>query len=212
MSRADRHLLILSGPTQEYIDPVRFIGNASSGLTGKAIAEEALRRNHSVDFVSGPVHAAHLPAPGVKGRIHPVTGAREMLAVATGLFERADLIIFVAAVADYEPIERLDQKIEHKQQRLVLEMLPTPDIAATLSGQKRENQKTIGFALQTHEGEDLARRKLEDKQLDGIVLNDPAAIGSASAHYLFLRRGTELFEKWGRLSKHSCAARILDLD
>ena len=202
-------VLILSGPTHEYIDPVRFIGNASSGKMGRALATEAARRGHRVEFITGPVASENLPAHRSL-RIHPVTGAHEMLETAQPLFKKADIIIFAAAVADYAPAERHPEKIAKSSEELVLRLRPTPDIAKTLCAGKRADQTAIGFALQTADGEESARRKLESKHLDGIVLNSPASLGAESGTFSFLSVGTDAFLNWGHIGKAACAKNILD--
>lgn len=204
-----KKILILSGPTHEYIDPVRFLGNASSGKMGKAIAEEAAGRGYEVEFVSGPVADANLPVPGASCNIHKVVSAVEMLGEAESFFGEADLIIFAAAVADYAPAETLGEKMS-KSEELVLHLTSTPDIARTLCAQKRDDQVAIGFALQTTDGEAHARRKLESKNLDGIVLNTPATLGAEKGTFSFLSRHTEPFADWGCIDKTACAKKILD--
>lgn len=205
----NKHLLILSGPTHEYLDPVRFIGNASSGLMGKAIAEEAAARGYEVTFISGPVPAAHLPDLGSQGKMIHVTGAGEMLAAALHSFEESDAAVFAAAVADYAPVEMKPEKMAKSDDDLVIRLQATPDIAQTLCAGKRADQTAIGFALQTSCGEANARRKLETKNLDGIVLNTPATLGADSGTFSFLSRKTEAFEQWGTINKASCAEKIL---
>lgn len=201
--------LILSGPTHEYIDPVRFIGNASSGQMGKAIAEEAARRGFSVEFITGPVAPEYLPRLE-KNRIHPVVGAEEMLETAQAMFEKADLIVFAAAVADYAPAEKHTEKIAKSDTELVLRLRPTPDIAKTLCAGKRPDQTAIGFALQTADGEANARRKLGQKNLDGIVLNSPASLGSKSGTFSFLSARDDTFLNWGNINKADCAKALFD--
>jgi phosphopantothenoylcysteine decarboxylase/phosphopantothenate--cysteine ligase len=204
-----RKILILSGPTHEYIDPVRFIGNASSGMMGKALAEQALQIGYTVEFVTGPVATENLPALEPH-QIHSVTRAEEMLAVAQPLFQTADLIIFAAAVADYTPSEVLSEKMAKTTDELTLKLRPTPDIAKTLCSQKRGDQIAIGFALQTSNGEMNARRKLTAKNLDGIVLNTPASLGAATGTFSFLSIHTAQFQEWGSLDKSTCAKKIFD--
>jgi phosphopantothenoylcysteine decarboxylase/phosphopantothenate--cysteine ligase len=204
-----KKVLILSGPTHEYIDPVRFIGNASSGLMGKAIAEEAVRRNYAVEFITGPVAPANLPLP-VSCTLHHVVSAKSMLARAGELFAAADIIIFAAAVADYTPSVQLTEKIAKSNEPLLLELSPTPDIAKTLCAAKTSNQIAIGFALQTADGERNARRKLESKKLDHIVLNTPDTLGASTGYFSFLSAGADRFEKWGLIDKAECAQRIFD--
>jgi phosphopantothenoylcysteine decarboxylase/phosphopantothenate--cysteine ligase len=216
-----RRVLILSGPTHEYLDPVRFIGNASSGKTGKALADEALNRGMEVEFITGPVFEANLPgrdrSPSGPGgafgeralpdlKIQRIISAEEMLAAAQAKFDEADIIIFAAAVADYRPAQRQTQKIEKGGGNLMLELEPVPDIAATLCADKREDQIAIGFALQTHDGETKAKEKLISKNLDGIILNTPATLGAEDGLFTWL--DAEHVETWGSLDKAACAKRI----
>jgi len=202
-------VLILSGPTHEYIDPVRFIGNASSGLMGKALAEAALKRNYAVEFITGPAAPANLPDPDACS-IHKIVAAKEMLTKARELFALADVIIFAAAVADYTPAGRMKEKIAKTDEPLILELIPTPDIAKTLCAAKKRGQIAIGFALQTVDGKTHARHKLESKNLDGIVLNTPDSLGADSGYFSFLAAGEERFEEWGLIDKAECARRIFD--
>jgi len=205
-----KKLLILSGPTHEYIDPVRFIGNASSGLMGKALAEEALARDFDVTFISGPVAPENLPDLGTSGTILHVTGAEEMLSVAQQYFQTSEVIIFAAAVADYTPIEKKTEKMEKSEDDLVLHLKATADIAKMLCAQKTTNQTAIGFALQTADGEANARCKLDTKNLDGIVLNTPATLGASSGTFSYLAANALGFDPWGTIDKATCAQHILD--
>ncbi len=216
-----KKVLILSGPTHEYFDPVRFIGNASSGKMGKALAEEALKRGMEVEFISGPVPDANLPGrdrspsgpSGALGEhalpdlnITRVTSAEEMLAAAQKKFAAADLIIFAAAVADFQPLEKSAEKFPKVGNNITIELKPTPDIAAALCANKRKDQIAIGFALQTHDGETKARKKLVSKNLDGIVLNTPATLGAESGLFTWIDK--QGLENWNSLNKVDCAKRI----
>ena len=229
-----KKVLILSGPTHEYFDPVRFIGNASSGKMGKALAEEALFQGLEVDFISGPVPDANLPnvdavpSPHSEheknatraSRLHlkKITSAAEMLAAAQAKFSEADIILFAAAIADFQPLEKSDEKFPKDglsaeasakaENNLVLELRPTPDIATTLCANKRDDQTAIGFALQTHDGEAKAKAKLSKKNLDGIVLNTPATLGAETG--LFTWIDFQGLENWGSLDKAECAKRIIE--
>ena len=198
-----KRVLILSGPTHEYFDPVRFIGNASSGKMGKALAEEALFQGLEVEFISGPVPKANLPTIG---KITHVTGAEEMLAAAQAKFAEADIIIFAAAVADFQPLEKSDEKFPKVGKNVSMELKSTPDIAATLCATKRDDQIAIGFALQTHDGEAKAKEKLTAKNLNGIVLNTPATLGAETG--LFTWISFQGLENWGSLTKTTCAKKI----
>ena len=204
-----KQVLILSGPTHEYIDPVRFIGNASSGKMGKALAEEALKRNYTVEIITGPVESQNLPNIG-KNQIHKITSAKDMLVQALELFSRADIIIFAAAVADYSPKETKNKKMGKSKDELTLTLVPTPDIAQTLGEKKLSHQITLGFALQTHNGEQNAQRKLCTKKFDAIVLNDPRSLGASDGTFSCLTAQDNQFIHWGTLSKETCAKNIFD--
>ena len=204
-----KRILILSGPTHEYIDPVRFIGNSSSGKMGLAIAKEAQKRGYMLDFVTGPIPAENLPDLELDC-IHPVTSAEEMLSTAASLFNNADIIIFAAAVADYAPAEKHTEKMAKSDKELILRLRPTPDIARTLCADKRADQIAIGFALQTANGEIHAQRKYEDKNLDGIVLNSPSTLGAENGTFSFLSAQDGDFHSWGTIGKTECAHRILN--
>jgi len=218
-----KRVLILSGPTHEYFDPVRFIGNASSGKMGKALAEEALKRGMDVEFISGSVPDTNLPNVDAVSPPHPdrkenavrtprlhiqkIVSAEEMLAAAQEKFAAADVIIFAAAVADFQPLEKSAKKFPKTGSNITIELKPTPDIAATLCANKRKDQIAIGFALQTHDGEAKAREKLVAKNLDGIVLNTPATLGGSSGLFTWIDKLG--LESWGSLNKSECAKRIL---
>jgi phosphopantothenoylcysteine decarboxylase/phosphopantothenate--cysteine ligase len=200
-----KKVLILSGPTHEYFDPVRFIGNASSGKMGKALAEEALKRGMDVEFISGPVPDGNLPE---HAHIIRVTSAEEMLAAAKEKFAAADIIIYAAAVADYRPAKKSAEKLPKTGSHITIELEPTPDIAVTLCANKRKDQIAIGFALQTHDGEAKAREKLISKNLDGIVLNTPATLGAESGLFTWIDK--QGLENWGLLTKADCVKRIFN--
>jgi phosphopantothenoylcysteine decarboxylase/phosphopantothenate--cysteine ligase len=203
-----RRILILSGPTQEAIDPVRFISNHSSGLMGQALASAADQAGAAVDFVTGPVAEQNLPH-GPQTAVHRVRSAAEMLTTAQALFKDADAAVFVAAVADYTPVAPGSSKRPKQQQNWALELQPTPDIAATLSAERRPTQICLGFALETHDGPAKARAKLKRKQLDAIVLNTPKSFGSSRGEFRYLPvTGQE--EDWGEADKATCAARIIE--
>ncbi len=161
-----KKILITAGPTYEKIDPVRFIGNYSSGKMGFALAEECLHRGANVVLISGPV--ALTCSERIK-RIN-VESSEEMYDIAMNEFSMVDAAILCAAVADFKPKESYSTKIKRKQFNLSLELTPTKDIAAAL-GEKKKNQKIIAFALETNDEEINARTKLEKKKADFIVLN-----------------------------------------
>ncbi len=201
------YLLITSGPTHEYLDPVRYIGNASSGQQGKALAEQAADRGARVTFITGPVHASLLPhRNGIE--VIPVTSAADMLTAAKNAFPECQAAIFAAAVADYCPVTYKEHKEEKNTANWTLELMPTPDIAATLSSNKKADQHTIGFALQSGNGVPEATDKLAKKNFDGIILNHPEAMGAEAGIYTYLTSNGSS-AAWGSISKRECAKRIL---
>lgn len=162
-----KRVLITAGPTYEKIDPVRFIGNYSSGKMGFAIAEECRKRGADVTIVAGPVS---LKTPeGVK-RID-VESCEDMYNAATSTFATSDVAILSAAVADFRPADVADKKIKRGDDDMVIRLCPTHDIAAALGKAKIDRQTIVAFALETNDEETNAQRKLEKKNADFIVLN-----------------------------------------
>ena len=164
---AGKKLLITAGPTYEKIDPVRFIGNYSSGKMGFALAEECSRRGADVVLVAGPVS---LQSSAAIRRID-VESADEMHSACVAEFAHADAAILCAAVADFKPAAVAAQKIKREGDGLTLKLAATHDIAAALGREKKGNQVLVGFALETNNEETNAQKKLESKNLDFIVLN-----------------------------------------
>ncbi len=162
-----KRIMITAGPTYEKIDPVRFIGNYSSGKMGFALAEECCRRGAEVTLIAGPVNRTCSAA--IK-RID-VESCEEMYQAATKEFDGADAAILCAAVADFRPEQVAEQKIKREKDDLVISLKPTHDIAAQLGKMKKEGQLLVGFALETNDEETNAQKKLEKKNLDFIVLN-----------------------------------------
>ena len=165
---AGKNVLITAGPTYEKIDPVRFIGNYSSGKMGFCLAEACANYGANVELVSGPT-ALTAQHPNI--HVTPVESADEMLAAALQYFEASDICIMSAAVADFKPITVADSKIKRTGDNLHIELQPNPDIAATLATHKHKGQITVGFALETDHEENNALDKLKRKKLDFIVLN-----------------------------------------
>ncbi|MBE4951087.1 bifunctional phosphopantothenoylcysteine decarboxylase/phosphopantothenate--cysteine ligase CoaBC [Chryseobacterium culicis] len=160
-------VLITAGPTYEALDPVRFIGNHSSGKMGFSLAEEASRRGAKVILISGPsVQTIHDP----NVELHKVTSAKEMLAKVFEFYDKIDIGIASAAVADYAPKEVAKEKIKKNDENLTIELVKNPDILKTM-GEKKTHQFLVGFALETQNEEENAKGKLEKKNLDMIVLN-----------------------------------------
>lgn len=170
----DKKILITAGPTYEKIDPVRFIGNYSSGKMGFALAEECSRRGAKVVLVAGPVS---LTCSDSIQRVD-VESCKEMYEAAVGEFPNCDAAILCAAVADFRPEEIVEQKIKRVGDDLLLKLKPTQDIAATIGTLKGEGQRIVAFALETNEEESNAQRKLEKKNADFIVLNSTRIPGT----------------------------------
>lgn len=163
-----KKVMITAGPTYEKIDPVRFIGNYSSGKMGYALAEACAERGAEVTLVSGPVNREVIH-PNIK-RIN-VESAAEMYQAAIENYEDADAGILCAAVADFTPEVTAEQKIKREKDNLILRLKPTQDIAAALGKQKRPEQRLVGFALETNDEVSHAQDKLKRKNFDFIVLN-----------------------------------------
>lgn len=201
--------LITAGPTREHLDPVRYISNGSSGKMGYALAAEAAARGWTVELVSGPV-GLQTPA-GVDGI--RVVSAEEMYAACTERFDACDLFIAVAAVADYRPAVRADQKQPKSQGPLTLELVPNIDILRTLAARKRVGQTVVGFAAETERVLESAERKLREKNCDWIVANDVGVPGigmdaDANRIVLLSRDGRRL--PFGPAPKPDVARFILD--
>lgn len=160
-------VLITAGPTYEAIDPVRFIGNHSSGKMGFSLAEEACKRGAKVILISGP---SNLSTQNPNIKLHRVTSAKEMLAKVFEFYENVDIAIASAAVADYAPKEVAQEKIKKNDDELVIELVKNPDILKAM-GEKKQHQFLVGFALETQNEEENAKGKLQKKNLDMIVLN-----------------------------------------
>lgn len=160
-------VLITAGPTYEAIDPVRFIGNHSSGKMGFSLAEEASKRGAKVILISGP---SSEKTDHKNIELHKVTSAKEMLEKVFEFYDKADIGIASAAVADYAPKEVAKEKIKKNDDHLTIELVKNPDILKTM-GEKKTHQFLVGFALETQNEEENAKAKLEKKNLNMIVLN-----------------------------------------
>ena len=163
-----KHIMITAGPTYEKIDPVRFIGNYSSGKMGFALAEECARRGAEVTLIAGPVNVQR--TMNNVQRID-VESCQQMHDAAIENFPQMDAAILCAAVADFRPAEVAGQKIKRVGQTMDIHLVPNPDIAAELGRMKRADQVMVGFALETNDEQQNAQHKLEKKNLDFIVLN-----------------------------------------
>jgi len=164
-------ILITSGPTRQYLDPVRYLTNASSGRMGCAIAEAVLRAGHQAVIVSGPVEVDYPE----EAEVHSITSTEDLLEVCLELFPDCDGFFGVAAPCDYRPIKTADHKLSKTGEGLVMELTETPDVIAMLGSIKR-HQWIIAFALETQDRHLRAMQKLERKNADLIVLNGPDAL------------------------------------
>lgn len=178
-SLAGKTVLVTAGPTYEAIDPVRFIGNHSSGKMGFAIAERMAALGARVHLVAGPTNL-HTDRPGID--VINVVSADEMYAACTKIFPTVDIAVLAAAVADYKPKEKKEQKLKKSGQALTMELTPTRDIAASLGEKKKKGQFVVGFALETESEKENAIKKLEAKKFDLIVLNSLRDEGAGFGH------------------------------
>lgn len=209
LSLAGKHILITAGPTYERIDPVRFIGNFSSGKMGFSIAEECRRRGAEVTLVAGPTA---LQCDAAIRRVN-VESAQEMYEACLPAFDTADAAILSAAVADFTPEQKAESKIKREADDLVLRLRPTHDIAKTLGQRKRPGQRLVCFALETNDEEANARGKLERKNADFVVLNStriPGTTFNADDNQIAVvtREGVRSYPK---KSKQEVASDIIDV-
>ncbi len=196
--------LITAGPTREYLDPVRYLSNASTGRMGAALSEAAKEAGHRVTLVLGPAEAAPPPVD----ELVRATSAREMFDAVAERFDACDAFLAAAAVADYRPASRSAEKIKKGEGRLTLPLEPTPDILAEMSRRRRPEQVLVGFCLESEDLEARARAKLQAKGLDLVVANPPAAVGAGRFDALLLRRDGSCDRLTG-VTKADLAERIL---
>ncbi|QOR74874.1 bifunctional phosphopantothenoylcysteine decarboxylase/phosphopantothenate--cysteine ligase CoaBC [Cruoricaptor ignavus] len=207
-SLGGKKFLVTAGPTYEAIDPVRFIGNHSSGKMGFALAEAAAERGAEVVLISGPTALSALHRNII---LHRVTTAREMFDKVFQFFDDVDVAIASAAVADYRPKETATEKIKKKEDEMTLELVKNPDILRTM-GERKAGQKLVGFALETQNEEENAMGKLRSKNLDMIVLNSLRSEGAGfrndTNHIKILTEKTT--REYSLKPKKGVAADILD--
>lgn len=191
-----QHVLITAGPTYERIDPVRFVGNHSSGKMGISIAEECMARGAKVSLVLGPSKLSPEEAPY---KLIKVTTAEEMYKACDKLHKRSTISIFAAAVADYTPVTTAKEKIKKKSGNLKIELKRTTDIAGELGKRKTAKQIHVGFALETEKGESNAQSKLKRKNFDMIVLN---SLRDKGAGFKGDTNKVTIFKKNGEIKKY----------
>jgi phosphopantothenoylcysteine decarboxylase/phosphopantothenate--cysteine ligase len=185
------HILITSGPTRQYLDPVRYLTNASSGRMGAALAQAALEQGHQVTLVSGPVDVDY-PRDA---RVIPVITTPEMMKVATDIFASADGLIGAAAPCDYMPKRVETSKLSKTGHGLHLELIETPDVVATLGASKKSNQWVVGFALETDDVRFRSIVKMSKKCCDMIVSNQADAMNSDSNSVEILYKDGRVLEQ-----------------
>lgn len=202
--------MVTAGPTYEPIDPVRFIGNHSTGKMGLAIARELQHRGAEVTLIMGPTQV-DMSSNGIP--IVKVKTADEMYRASNKVFEKSDIAIMAAAVADYAPVAIAKEKIKKKEDRLVLELTKTKDILKSLGEKKKEGQVLVGFALETNDEEQNAADKLQKKNADMIILN---SLNDPGAGFGYDTNKITIFEKGGQQfsfdtkSKNEVAKDIVD--
>ncbi|MCH2181169.1 MAG: phosphopantothenoylcysteine decarboxylase [Mariniblastus sp.] len=199
-------ILITSGPTRQYIDPVRYLSNASSGQMGYSLAAAALERGHEVVVVSGPVQLTYPE----KCQVINVISTEDLLRVCREVFPDCDGLIGAAAPCDYQPVEVADHKIPKTGDSLVIKLIETPDVVATLGNEKKPGQWTVGFALETDDARFRAITKLERKSCDLVVLNGVAAIDSPDNQVEIIAPGGQVLQAV-QGNKQQVAGSILDL-
>ena len=206
VSRIEMRILITAGGTREYIDPVRFISNASSGRMGYALAREALRAGHKVILVTAPTTRR----PPSQAKVIEVETAAQMFKAVKKHFEKCDCLIMAAAVADYTPSRPAKTKIKKTDKALTIKLKPTTDILRWAGGRKRKNQIVIGFALEDKAIRSCAEKKLKEKNLDMIIANTPAAIG-ADKSTVQIKTANSAWTKIESTAKTTIAKKIVRL-
>jgi phosphopantothenoylcysteine decarboxylase/phosphopantothenate--cysteine ligase len=206
-------ILITAGTTHEHIDPVRYITNASSGLQGICIANEA-SQNNEVILILGPNTTKHLLDNSPKITVIEVTSADEMYETAMKYFPSCDVAICSAAVGDYKVKNIATDKIKRNGDSIILELVPNNDIAKSLGEIKTDNQKLIGFALETSNGIENAKSKIIKKNLDWIVLNETSesnpAFGSDKNIVKFISKDGAI-QEFNKMLKKDIALEIIKL-
>ena len=199
------HFLITSGGTKEYIDPVRFISNASSGKMGAALADAAIAAGHKVTLISAAL-AVKMPS---KAKTINVETAGEMFAAVKQHFKSCDCLIMAAAVSDYTPLRRSKTKLKKSASELIIKLKPTADILEW-AGNNKNKQFVVGFALEDKAIKTRAAKKLAEKNLDMIIANTPAAIG-AERSSVHIKTPSSKWIQIGPAGKRAIAKNVVTL-
>jgi len=199
------HLVITAGGTREYIDPVRFISNASSGKTGFALARAAIASGHKVTLITAPVSLK----PPAKAKVVAVQTSAQMFDAVKKYFPKCDCLIMAAAVSDYKPAKTSKTKIKNSRSELALKLKPTADILKW-AGKNKKHQTVVGFALEDKAIRTRAAKKLKEKNLDMIIANTPSAIAAEKTAVQIKTPGS----KWlsiPKATKTAIAKKIISL-
>ena len=181
-------ILITSGPTRQYLDPVRYLSNASSGKMGVALATAAIQMDHEVVVISGPVSVEYPE----QATVIQVVSTDEMLAAAVEQFKTCDGVIAAAAPTDYRPVQVADQKLKKTGSEISISLEETEDILATLGRMKTASQWSVGFALETEDAQTRALAKLKKKNCDLVVLNGAAAIDADNSQIMMIDKAGDI--------------------
>ena len=198
------NILITAGGTREYIDPVRFIANASTGRMGYALARAAIKAGHTVTLITAPTSLR----PPKEARVSDVVTSDEMFKAVKRNFAKCDTLIMAAAVSDYKPAAISKTKIKKEQAVLSLDLKPTKDILKWAGRNKKKGQIVVGFALEDTDILKNAEAKLKKKNLDMIIANEPAAIG-ASKSTLYIKTKTGDWQTLKNQTKSASAKKVL---
>jgi phosphopantothenoylcysteine decarboxylase / phosphopantothenate---cysteine ligase len=204
--RRKLQFLITAGGTREYIDPVRFISNASTGTMGYELARSALLAGHDVTLITAPTN---LRVPKRAGVVK-VESAHDMFEAVKDKFGGCDCLIMTAAVSDYTPVKPARLKMKKSPGVITLKLKPTQDILKWAGTHKKQNQMVVGFALEDRDIKAGAERKLREKNLDMIIANTPAAIGSERCEVWVKKAGQE-WRRFGEAPKRQVASRLIRL-
>jgi phosphopantothenoylcysteine decarboxylase / phosphopantothenate---cysteine ligase len=211
----ERKVIVTGGPTREWLDPVRFISNPSTGKMGAAIADACLSRARETVFIHGPIDPSLVQMK--KYRCVPVETTADMLGAVRKELEDGAVLIMAAAPADYSPVSKSDRKIKKSDKNISIELAKTPDILKDVAAMKRDgllrNLFTVGFAAETNDIEEYALKKLSEKDLDMICLNDVSRRGAGFGSdtnivTIFIKGGSR--KDLPMISKQEVASRILD--
>ncbi|MFA6176864.1 MAG: phosphopantothenoylcysteine decarboxylase [Phycisphaerae bacterium] len=206
-SVAKKHFLITAGGTREYIDPVRFISNASSGKMGYELARAALKAGHKVTLIT-TVKKSEIRNQKSEVKIVEVISAADMFKAVKNYFKKCDCLIMAAAVSDYTPIKISKNKIKKENENLTIKLKPTVDILKWAGKNKKLGQIVVGFALEDKNLRKNAEKKLKEKNLDMITANSPAAIG-AEKSTVYIKQKNKKWLTLPKAAKFSIAKKII---